>query len=265
MKRGGVFSPLRFNVTKKWGINLLFKKNKHSENRIVPEHIGIIMDGNGRWALKRGVPRMAGHKAGASNFRTITRYCNSIGIKYLTVYAFSTENWRRPKEEVDALMNLFYDYLVEALRDFRDENIKTRFIGDRSAFSDKLVELMNETEALSADKTGLVLNIAMNYGGRAEIVTAMRSIAERCVAGELCAQDIDEQLISSSLYTAGQSDPDLIIRPSGEYRTSNFLLWQSAYSEYVFFDEILWPDFTTDDLEKAIDIYSSRNRRYGGV
>ncbi|MBE6759029.1 MAG: isoprenyl transferase [Ruminococcaceae bacterium] len=236
-----------------------------SQQRILPEHIGIIMDGNGRWAKKRGKPRMEGHRAGAKNFRVITRYCNKIGIKVLTVYAFSTENWRRPSEEVNALMRLFYDYLVEALRDFREENIRTRFIGDVSAFHPKLQKLIAETEELSADKTGLVLNIAMNYGGRAEMITAMRSIAADCAEGRLTADQIDEELFSSRLYTAGQPDPDLIIRPSGEYRTSNFLLWQSAYSEYVFMDDILWPDFTTDDLERAIDIYSARNRRYGGV
>lgn len=236
-----------------------------SGNRILPVHIGIIMDGNGRWAKKRGMPRMAGHRAGANNFRTITRYCNSIGIKYLTVYAFSTENWKRPKEEVDALMALFKDYLEEALRDFREENIRTRFIGDKTQFSASLQKLIKETEELSADKTGLVLNIAMNYGGRDELVTAVRNIAEKTASGELLADEISEETISSMLYTAGQPDPDLIIRPSGEYRTSNFMLWQSAYSEYVFFDEILWPDFTTDDLEKAIDIYNKRNRRFGGV
>ncbi len=233
--------------------------------RRLPEHIGIIMDGNGRWAKKRGLPRMMGHRAGAQNFRVITRYCNKIGIKYLTVYAFSTENWTRPKEEVDALMKLFHEYLVEALRDFREENIRTRFIGDVSVFSDNLRALIAETEELSSDKTGLTLNIAMNYGGRAEILRAVRAIAARAKEGCIEPEDIGEDMLSGYMYTAGQSDPDLIIRPSGEYRSSNFLLWQSAYSEYVFMDEILWPDFTTDDLERAIDIYSARNRRFGGV
>ncbi len=236
-----------------------------SENRILPAHIGIIMDGNGRWAKKRGLPRMAGHRAGASNFRVITRYCNSIGIKYLTVYAFSTENWKRPKEEVDALMALFKDYLEEALRDFREENIRTRFIGDTTLFSNNIQELIKETEELSADKTGLVLNIAMNYGGRDEIIFAARELARKVAAGEISPESIDGNAIADELYTAGQPDPDLIIRPSGEYRTSNFMLWQSAYSEYVFFDNILWPDFTTENLEEAIDIYNKRNRRFGGV
>ena len=227
----------------------------------MPEHIGIIMDGNGRWAQKRGLPRMAGHREGANNFRTITRYCNEIGIKYLTVYAFSTENWNRPKEEVDALMKLLYDYLVESLRDFREENIRTRFIGDRSVLAPELQKLMAEAEELSSDKTGLVLNLAINYGGRSEIVTAVSQLIEEGVK----AEDITEKLLSDRMYTAGQPDPDLIIRPSGEYRTSNFMIWQSAYSEYVFFDEILWPDFSTKDLERAIDIFSGRKRRFGGV
>lgn len=241
---------------------MLFKKTKTEEiERKLPVHIGIIMDGNGRWAKKRGLPRMAGHRAGANNFRTITRYCNKIGIKYLTVYAFSTENWSRPKEEVDALMSLLKDYLIESLRDFRDENIVTRFIGDVTMLSDELQSLIKEAEELSSDKTGLVLNIAMNYGGRAELIKAARDLVSDGVKPE----DIDEDAINARLYTAGQPDPDLIIRPSGEYRTSNFMLWQSAYSEYVFFDNILWPDFTTDDLEEAIDIYSSRKRRFGGV
>lgn len=241
----------------------LFKKKKDviKTERKLPIHIGIVMDGNGRWAQRRGLPRMAGHRAGANNFRTITRYCNKIGVKYLTVYAFSTENWSRPKEEVDSLMGLLKDYLVESLRDFKDENIKTRFIGDVSALSEELQSLIKEAEESSADKTGLVLNIAMNYGGRAEIVNAAKKLIESGIEPE----NVTEANFSELMYTAGQPDPDLIIRPSGEYRTSNFLLWQSAYAEYVYFDEILWPEFSTDDLERAIDIYSSRKRRFGGI
>ena len=233
--------------------------------RILPEHVGIIMDGNGRWAKRRGLPRQAGHKVGAQNFRKITRYCSSIGIKYLTVYAFSTENWKRPKEEVDALMALFYDYLVEALRDFREENIRTRFIGDVTAFSPELQKLIHETEELSADNTGMCLNIAMNYGGRDEIVKAVKEIASDAAEGKISAENITAEMLSSYMYTANQPDPDLIIRPSGEYRTSNFLLWQSAYSEFVFMDDILWPDFSTENLEEALDEYAKRNRRFGGV
>lgn len=234
-------------------------------NRILPEHVGIIMDGNGRWAKRRNMPRQAGHRVGAENFRKITRYCSRIGIKYLTVYAFSTENWKRPKEEVDALMSIFYDYLVEALRDFREENIRTRFIGDVTAFNPELQKLIKETEELSADKTGMCLNIAMNYGGRDEMIRAVKSIATDAAEGKLSAEDVTAELLSSRMYTANQPDPDLIIRPSGEYRTSNFLLWQSAYSEYVFMDDILWPDFTTEHLENALDEYAKRNRRFGGV
>ena len=230
----------------------------------LPQHLGIIMDGNGRWAKKRGLPRSAGHTAGANNFRTITRYCSRIGIPYLTVYAFSTENWRRPAEEVGALMRLFKQYLEEALRDFMDENIRVIFIGDTSAFSPELRELIERVERESSGKTGMVLNIAMNYGGRAELVHAMRLLAEDVQAGRLSPEAIGEDAISARLYTAGQPDPDLVIRPSGEHRTSNFLLWQSAYAEYVVMD-ILWPDFKTSDLDRALLEYASRNRRFGGV
>ena len=230
----------------------------------LPVHVGIIMDGNGRWAKKRFLPRPAGHRAGAQNFRTITRYCSQIGIKYLTVYAFSTENWTRPKDEVGALLRLFRDYLEEALRDFMDENIRVRFIGDVSAFPPELQELIHEVEEASAQKTGMVLNLAMNYGGRAEIVRAARRLAEDAAAGRRDPEDVTEEVFSQYLYTGGQPDPDLIIRPSGEERLSNFLLWQSAYAEFVYLD-ILWPDFTTKDLDHALEIYASRQRRFGGV
>ena len=247
---------------------VFFKKTETKidrSQRILPQHVGIIMDGNGRWAKKRGMPRQAGHQVGAATFKKITRYCNSIGIRHLTVYAFSTENWKRPKEEIDALMDLFYDYLIEALRDFSEENIRTIFIGDVTAFGPKLQELIRETEAISADKTGMRLNIAMNYGGRDEIIKAVREISADVAEGKLRPEEIDSALISRHLYTFDQPDPDLIIRPSGEYRTSNFLLWQSAYAEYVFMDEILWPDFSTENLEEALDEYAKRNRRFGGV
>ena len=245
----------------------LFSKKKDKEQALpktLPAHIGIIMDGNGRWAKKRALPRSMGHSAGAQTFRKISRYCSDIGIKHLTVYAFSTENWRRPQEEVDALMKLFEDYLNEALRDFKDDTIVVKFLGDRSAFSPKLQALINENEEESKDREGMVLNIAMNYGGRDELVTATKKIAEKVKNGELSVDDINAELISNSIYTAGQPDPDLIIRPSGEFRVSNFLLWQSAYAEYYISDK-LWPDFSTDDLDKAIAEFSTRNRRYGGV
>ncbi|MCR5636519.1 MAG: isoprenyl transferase [Clostridiales bacterium] len=232
---------------------------------VLPKHIGIIMDGNGRWAKKRGLPRTAGHSAGSSTFKKIARYCSDIGIKYLTVYAFSTENWRRPAEEIESLMKIFKSYMLEAIRDFKDDTVVVRFIGDTSKFSRELQDLMKETEQGSKDRTGMVLNIAVNYGGRAEIVTAIKKMYGEVKSGALDIDNIDEQTVSNHLYTAGQPDPDLIIRPSGEYRTSNFLLWQSAYSEYVIMDDVLWPDFTKEDINSAIIEYSKRNRRYGGV
>ena len=231
---------------------------------MLPAHVGIIMDGNGRWAKKRLQPRTLGHRAGAQNFRTITRYASKLGIKYLTVYAFSTENWSRPAEEVGALLRLFKDYLEEALRDFMEENIRVRFIGDVSAFPQELRKLIAEVEEASAPKTGMVLNLAMNYGGRAEILRGARAFAQEVLAGQHRPEELTEELFDSYLYTAGQPSPDLIIRPSGEQRVSNFLLWQCAYAEFVYFD-ILWPDFTTDDLDRAIAVYHSRQRRFGGV
>lgn len=230
----------------------------------MPQHVGIIMDGNGRWAKKRGLPRTAGHTVGANNFRTITKYCSNIGIPYLTVYAFSTENWKRPADEVQALMKLFRQYLEEALRDFQEENIRVIFLGDKKGFASELQDLIERTEKASAQKNGMVLNIAMNYGGRDEITKAARELAQEVKEGRLSAEEIDEKAISDHLYTAGQPDPDLIIRPSGERRISNFLLWQSAYAEYVTMD-VLWPDFKPKDLERALDEYAMRNRRFGGV
>ena len=196
-----------------------FSKKKDEQIEVtslnLPSHIGIIMDGNGRWAKKRGLPRKAGHRQGAKTFRTITRYCSDIGIKYLTVYAFSTENWKRPQEEVDALMSLFKSYLNEALEDFKDDSIVVKFIGDKSGFNDELRELMIENEESSKDRDGMVLNIAMNYGSRDEIVRAVKNISADVKNGKINTDDIDENLFSDYLYTAGQPDPDLIIRPSG--------------------------------------------------
>lgn len=236
----------------------IFKKKKTIE-RTLPEHIAIIMDGNGRWAKKRSLPRTAGHAAGSKNFKDIARYCNKIGLKYLTVYAFSTENWKRPKDEVDNIMRIFKEYLEDA-KNFKDENIKVQFIGDRSVLSPEIQRLMKESEDASQDATGLHLNIAINYGGRDEIVNAVKNI----IKSGLNAEDITEQTISDNLYTAGQPDPDFIIRPSGEYRLSNYLIWQAAYSEY-WFSDILWPDFKPKDLDKAIDEFNRRNRRFGGI
>lgn len=246
----------------------LFGKNKNNEldhsQILLPSHIGIIMDGNGRWAKKRGLPRKAGHSAGAKTFRKITRYCSDIGIKYLTVYAFSTENWKRPDDEVKSLMKLFKSYLEEALEDFKDDSIVVKFIGDKSKFDDDLRSLMIENEESSKDRNGMVLNIAMNYGSRDEIIRAVKNICTDVMDSKLLKDDVDEKIFSDYLYTSGQPDPDLIIRPSGEYRISNFLLWQSAYTEFVIMNK-LWPDFEKSDLDEALKIYSSRNRRYGGV
>ena len=219
------------------------------------------MDGNGRWAKKRSLPRSAGHAAGSKNFKEIARYCNKIGLHYLTVYAFSTENWKRPKDEVDNIMNILRDYLKDA-KNFKDENILVKFIGDISALDDDIIELMRDAEENSADATGLRLNIAVNYGGRDELVWATRQLADMVKAGTLLPEEIDEKMISDHLYTAGQPDPDLIIRPSGELRLSNYLIWQSAYAE-LWFSDILWPDFKPRHLEEAIAAFGRRNRRFG--
>ncbi len=232
---------------------------KNNENRILPQHIAIIMDGNGRWAKKKGLPRTAGHIAGAKTFKNIARYCNRIGLKYLTVYAFSTENWKRPADEVEGIMNLLRDYLKDA-ENFKDENIRVRFIGDRTPLADDIKELMAKNENDSKNATGLTLYIAINYGGRDEIVKAVQKIVKSGVK----PNDINEQLISDMLYTYDCPDPDFIIRPSGEYRISNYLIWQSAYSEF-WYSDILWPDFTEKHLEKAIADFNKRNRRFGGI
>ena len=237
----------------------MFFKKKKSLPDILPTHIGIIMDGNGRWAKKRGLPRTAGHSSGAKTFQKIARYCNKIGIKYLTVYAFSTENWKRPKDEVDAIMKLLHDYLVDSVN-FQDENIKVKFLGDMAMLDDELNRLIKKAEDDSKNATGLNLNIALNYGGRDEIVRTVRKMAER---GDNLAE-LTESILSDNLYTAGMPDTDLIIRPSGEYRLSNFLIWQSAYAEYWFTDR-LWPDFSEKDIDEAISAFAQRDRRYGGT
>ena len=240
------------------------KSSANQGERILPEHLAIIMDGNGRWAKKRFMPRSMGHRAGAAKFKAITRYCSKIGIKYLTVYAFSTENWKRPEEEVGALMGLFKQYLKDALEDLLNDDIKIRFLGDTSMFSADLQELIAETIETGKTRTGMVLNLAMNYGSRAEITRAAQNLAEQVKNGALQPSEITEQMLSDHMYTYGEPDPDLIIRPSGEYRLSNFLLWQSAYSELIFMD-VLWPDFTMEDLEHCLDEFAKRNRRFGGV
>lgn len=225
--------------------------------------IGIIMDGNGRWAKQRGLPRTAGHKKGAEVFQDITRYCNQIGVESVTFYAFSTENWKRPLEEVGAIMRLFGEYLLKAY-DYQKENNRVVFLGDRSALDPKHQELMNDIETRTRNNTGMTLNIAVNYGGRAEIVRAAKALARKVAQGDMTVEQITEEAMSSEMYTRGQKDPDFILRPSGEKRLSNFMLWQAAYSELVEMD-VLWPDFTREDLDRAIQEFNRRSRRFGGV
>lgn len=249
------------------GEMLFFKNNKRKtdiDRENLPSHIAIIMDGNGRWAKKRGLPRTAGHAAGSETFRRIATYCNDIGIKYLSVYAFSTENWKRPKEEVDAIMGLLEKYLIEAYDSVIKDNIRLTFWGEKSALSEKLQSMIDEVEERSREMTGLHVNVCLNYGGRDEITRAVKKLANKVASGEVIAEDIDENMISEYLYSSKVPDPELIIRPSGEIRVSNFLLWQSAYSEYYFTD-VLWPDFTPKELDRAILTYQGRNRRFGGV
>lgn len=238
-------------------------KNKKPNNLYLPRHIGIIMDGNGRWAKKRHLPRSAGHAAGSKNFKEIARFANKIGLEYLTVYAFSTENWKRPKEEVNNILNILRDYLRDA-KNFKDENIKVKFIGDLEPLDDDIIALIRDAEENSAEATGLHLNIALNYGGRDEIVHAVRQICSSVKSGEIECDSINEQCVSDHLYTAGQPDPDFIIRPSGEYRISNFLIWQSSYAEF-WYSNVLWPEFKPKHLMQAIEDYNKRNRRFGGV
>lgn len=233
------------------------------DNITIPKHIGIIMDGNGRWAKKRMLPRNMGHKKGAEVFKDITRYCNELGLEAVTFYAFSTENWKRPQEEIDGLMKLFKQYLIDAF-DYDKENNRVLFLGDKSAFNKELRDLMIEIEEKTADRTGMILNLALNYGSRSEIVMACKDIAEKVKNGTVDVASIDEQMIADHLYTKNQPDPDFILRPSGEKRISNFLLWQCAYSEFIYMD-VLWPDFTRKDLDKAIEEFNKRNRRFGGV
>ena len=228
-----------------------------------PQHIAIIMDGNGRWAKKRGLPRTAGHAAGAESFRRIANYCRTLGVKYLTVYAFSTENWKRSQEEVSGIMRLLRRYLEEALQDMEKNRVCFRFFGDLTRLSPELQKLCRDAEKRSEDYD-VQVNFCLNYGGRDEIVRAARAFAADVAAGKRQPEELTEEIMSSYLYSADVPDPELIIRPSGEMRTSNFLLWQSAYSEYVFMN-VLWPDFGPEDLDKAIAEYHRRNRRFGGT
>ena len=223
---------------------------------MLPKHLGIIMDGNGRWAKKRGMPRTMGHKAGADVFKKISKECGKIGIEEVTFYAFSTENWKRPKEEVDTLMRLFKDYLLEAKADLEASgNLRIRFVGEREGISEELLALMDEAVETTSARTGTMINVAVNYGGRQEIVSAVNKLI---ASGKT---NITEDDISGLMYT--NSECDLIIRPSGEQRLSNFLLWQAAYSEF-WYSDVLWPDFSEKDLHSALADFEKRNRRFGG-
>ena len=232
----------------------------------LPRHIAIIMDGNGRWATKRGLPRTAGHKAGAETFRRIATYCKNLGVQYLTVYAFSTENWKRSADEVGTIMGLLKRYLQEAVATMERDNIRLHFFGDMTPIDPELQALARETDEITEHlgPDAFQANVCLNYGGRDEILRAARRFAADCAAGKRSAEELDDALFSSYLDSAGIPDPELIIRPSGELRLSNFLLWQCAYSEFYYTD-VLWPDFNEKELDKAILAYQQRDRRFGGV
>ena len=233
---------------------------ENTEN--LPVHIAIIMDGNRRWAKARMMPVKLGHKQGAETLKKIVRYAQKIGIKYMTVYAFSTENWKRSEEEVAALMDLLKAYLEDFAKEADTENIVIRVLGSMKELSEELQDAINRTVERTKDNTGIIFNIALNYGGRNEIVNATRQISEEVLAGKIKPEDIDEEMLSKHMYTKGEPDPDLLIRTSGELRLSGFLPWQSTYSELYFVDK-LWPDFNEKDLDEAIKVYGSRNRKFG--
>lgn len=243
----------------------LFKKKKTDSGlpEILPEHIAFIMDGNGRWAKKRGLPRKFGHREGAKNFRRIARYCKDIGIKNITFYAFSTENWKRPKDEVDAIIELFREYIVD-VRNYIGEEVRVLFLGDKSIFDADLQKKMIDLEEDTKDNHEMTMLLAINYGGRDEVVHVSKILAQKAADGELKPENITEDMFGSYLYTKDVPDVDLMIRPSGELRLSNFLIWQSAYAEFYFTD-VLWPDFSPEELEKALVNFAGRSRRFGGV
>ena len=237
--------------------------NKMQPGENIPRHIAIILDGNGRWARRRGLPRTAGHAAGSENFRKIATYCKNIGVEYLTVYAFSTENWKRPEDEVKTIMRLLRRYLNEAIDTMERDQIRMKIFGDVNGLAPELQELVKKTDEISARYEGFQANICLNYGGRDEIVHAARRYAQDLLEGR-AEEELTEERFGNYLYSAGIPDPDLLIRPGGEQRISNFLLWQCAYAEFYFTD-VLWPDFSTNELDKAIAVYQTRDRRFGGV
>jgi len=247
-----------------------FKNNKIDKDSFeidynnLPVHIAIIMDGNGRWAKKRKLPRSVGHREGSNNLDKIAHFCGEIGIKYLTVYAFSTENWKRPKSEVDTLMNLLLDYLKNAESHIGGRSVRIRTIGDETALSKEIQEQIVRVTKLTENNSGLTLNIAINYGGKDEIVHAVKELAREVAEGKISYNSIEEAMISNKLYTKGIPDPDLLIRPGGEMRISNFLIWQMAYTEFWYTD-VLWPDLKEEHIVEAIKEFQMRNRRFGGV
>ena len=234
------------------------------ENLKIPAHVALILDGNGRWAKKRGLPRQLGHKKGCETLEQVVEDAARLGIRYLTVYGFSTENWKRPEEEVGALMQLFRFYMVRLLKVASANNVRVKMIGDRTRFDQDIIDGINRLESETKNNTGLTFVIAVNYGGRDEITRAVKKLAADCAAGKQDPEEITEQVVASYLDTAGMPDPDLLIRTSGELRLSNYLLWQLAYTE-IYVTECLWPDFDQEELEKAIMAYNRRDRRYGGV
>lgn len=229
-----------------------------------PDHVAIIMDGNGRWAQKRGKPRLFGHHAGAKRVREIVEACPDLGVKYVTIFAFSTENWKRTQSEVAGLMSLFRRYIQKEARSLFEEGVRVRFIGDRDRLDKKLINLMHELESLTESNDRVHLTIALNYGGRDEVARATRRLAQDVAAGTLDADSVDEQTLTNYLDTCVLPDPDLVIRTSGEARISNFLLWQSAYAEYEFIDT-LWPDFSAEIFAEVVDRFAGRERRFGAV
>jgi undecaprenyl diphosphate synthase len=230
----------------------------------IPVHVAIVMDGNGRWAEKRGLPRTMGHRAALERIRDVVSTCAEVGVKYLTLYAFSTENWKRPTEEVNFLMNLFQETLKVEVTKLHQQGVRIRFIGLKRDLSPVLLEMMEGSEKITAGNTVLTLNIAINYGGRGELAAAAKGLVRSAIQNNLDPESIDEESIAAHLFTAGQPDPDLLIRPGGEYRISNFLIWQLAYAEF-YFSDTLWPDFGREKLLEAFRHFGKRERRFGGV
>lgn len=254
-----------FNIFKKKDeISNIESSDYNLDMNNIPEHVAIIMDGNGRWAQARNLPRTMGHKAGVETLRRIIKEANNLGIKYMTFYAFSTENWKRPKDEVSALMKLLVQYLKQEINELHENGVVINVLGDISKLPKECRDEIGRAREITKNNKGIVMNVALNYGGRDEIVYAIKGILKDEKEGKINLEDINTDLVNQYLYTAGMPDPDIIIRPSGEQRLSNFLLWQCAYSEF-WYSNINWPDFQPEDLRRAIFDYQHRNRRFGGI